>query len=162
MAEKNGKKQFQLTNEGKIKLENELKFLREVERPRIVEAIVEARQQGDLSENADYHAARDEQAEVESRIKEIENILSNVQIIDETSKKGKKVSIGRRVELEFIDFDEVHTYHLVGNLEADPLEDKISNESPLGSAILGRSEEDVIKYKTDTGKEYQVKILKIK
>lgn len=159
MAE-NGKRDYQLTTEGVEKLKQELDFLRNVERPRVVEDIKEARAQGDLSENADYDAARDEQARVEARIKEIESILKSYVLIQEVD--SDVVTMGKKVEIEFLDTKDVETYHIVGRLEADPLKNKISNESPIGSALIDNAEGDVISIKTNTGKDFKVKILKIK
>lgn len=149
----------QLTLEGKAELERELENLKTVERAKNLEALKEAREQGDLSENADYEAARDEQARIESRIKEIEEILKDVVIIEKGS--SNKVELGTTIEIQYTDSKEVETYTIVGTLEADPLEGKISNLSPVGKACLGRSAGDVVKVITVPGDELEIKIVKI-
>ena len=130
---------FIMTAEGYLEAETELNELKNVRRLEIIEAIKEARAQGDLSENADYDAARARQAEVEARIKQIEHILANVQIIeDETGKKQKKIHMGSTVTFLDLSDNEEYTYTIVGSVEADPLSGKISNESALGAALLGK------------------------
>ncbi len=124
-----------LTIDGKRELEKELEALI-AERPVITEKIATARAFGDLSENEDYSAARNEQKLAESRISEIEEILKNAKII--RSKKGGKISLGSRVTVELS--GKQYTYSVVGPVEANPLEGKISNESPIGKALFGRSE----------------------
>ena len=119
------KKEFLLTSEGFLELETELNNLKSVDRPRIIEAIKEARAQGDLSENADYDAARDEQAKIEARIQELEYMLEHAKIIEKVS--GDTVSVGTTVTLQYIDDEDEEVYSIVGALEADPFENKISN-----------------------------------
>src|SRR5690554_3489311 len=129
----NGK--HQLTQAGFDKHKRELEKLKTIDRPRNIEALKEARAQGDLSENADYDAARDEQARIENRIKELENILKTAIIIDGNTKSN----LGKTLYIEFEDPRQQSRsgeYKLVGSLEADPLKRKISNESPLGKALL--------------------------
>lgn len=154
----NGK--HQLTAEGLLKLKKELEDLKNIERARVIESLKEARAQGDLSENADYDAARDEQARVEARIKELELIIKNVEIIDSNQKKATTNNLGRIIELEFDD-KTVKTFTLVGSLESDPLAGKISNESPLGAAIMNHKKGERVLVKTETGNEFYVTIKNI-
>lgn len=130
-----------LTKKGAEELQEELRNLIDIVRPNVLEELAQARAQGDLSENADYDAARTRQAEVESRIKELEHILSNVQIIgSETKGKSKKnvVHIGCSVTYLDLSDNEEYTYEIVGSVQANPLDGKISNESALGLALLGQ------------------------
>ena len=152
------KKDILLTSEGFLELEEELNELKNVRRPRVIEAIKDARAQGDLSENADYDAARTEQAEVEGRIKELEFMLANATIIEK--KDSHLVDVGSTVTISYVDDDEEEVYHIVGRMEADPFENKISNESPIGKAILGKKEGDMVEIASPTG-SYQIKIVKI-
>ena len=151
------KKDILLTSEGFLELEEELNNLKNVRRPRVIEAIKDARAQGDLSENADYDAARNEQAEVEGRIKQIEFMLANAQIIEKSS--NHTVDLGSTVTISYVD-DEEEVYSIVGRMEADPFENKISNESPIGKAIIGKKEGDTINVESPTG-SYQIKIVKV-
>lgn len=162
--------QFQLTQEGVDKLKSELQFLKEVKRPENIEALKDARAQGDLSENADYDAARNEQARIEARIQEIETILKNVKLIRKSTED--KINIGKSVTVLFVDRNVEKTLHLVGSLEVDPLENKISVESAIGKALIDfarRKEEaddknvigSVLSVKTDTGKIFDIKIMEI-
>lgn len=152
------KKDILLTSEGFLELEEELNNLKNVRRPRVIEAIKDARAQGDLSENADYDAARTEQAEVEGRIKELEFMLANATIIEK--KDSHLIDVGSTVTISYVDDDEEEIYHIVGRMEADPFENKISNESPIGKAILGKKEGDMVEIASPTG-SYQIKIVKI-
>ena len=152
------KKDILLTSEGFLELEEELNNLKKVRRPRVIEAIKDARAQGDLSENADYDAARNEQAEVEGRIKQIEFMLANAQIIEKSS--DHTVDLGSTVTISYVDDDEEEVYSIVGRMEADPFENKISNESPIGKAIIGKKEGDTINVESPTG-SYQIKIVKV-
>ena len=152
------KKDILLTSEGFLELEEELNNLKKVRRPRVIEAIKDARAQGDLSENADYDAARNEQAEVEGRIKQIEFMLANAQIIEKSS--NHTVDLGSTVTISYVDDDEEEVYSIVGRMEADPFENKISNESPIGKAIIGKKEGDTINVESPTG-SYQIKIVKV-
>ena len=149
---------FQLTKEGVAKLEAEYRHLLDVERPAITKELVEARALGDLSENADYDAAREGQARIESRIKEIEVILSNYELIKEKG-STKTVQVGSFVTVKMIDFDEEEKYEIVGVIEANPLENKISNEAPLAKAILGHKIGDIVE--VEVAKPYKVEILAI-
>ena len=154
----NKKTEILLTSEGFLELETELNNLKTVERPRIIEAIKEARAQGDLSENADYDAARDEQAKIEARITELEYKLENAKIIKKTS--GDVVAVGTTVTVKYVDDDDEEEYSIVGSMEADPFENKISNESPIGKAIMDRRVGDVISVESPNG-SYDIKIVKI-
>jgi transcription elongation factor GreA len=149
---------FQLTKEGVAKLEAEYRHLLDVERPAITKELVEARALGDLSENADYDAAREGQARIESRIKEIEAILSNYELIKEKG-STKTVQVGSCVTIKMLDFDEEEKYEIVGVIEANPLENKISNEAPLAKAILGHKIGEVVE--VEVAKPYKVEIVAI-
>jgi len=140
-----------LTKEGVLKLESELEILKTVERNKVAEDLKEARAQGDLSENAEYDAAKDKQAEIETRIVEIEKMLKNVTVIDADDERTDVIKPGHRVTLWDDTFEEEVEYLIVGSTEADPLNGKISNESPVGSAILGKAEGDVIEVETSSG-----------
>lgn len=153
----NGK--HQLTLEGFRKLEKELEDLKNVERGRIIESLKEARAQGDLSENADYDAARDEQARLEARITELEGIIKNVEIIDSNSKKSSN-NMGKIIEIEF-ENKMVRKFTLVGSLESDPMAGKISNESPLGAAIMYLKKGEKALVKSETGNESYVTVKNI-
>lgn len=152
------KKEFLLTSEGYLDLETELNTLKSEERPRIIEAIKEARAQGDLSENADYDAARDEQAKIEARIQELEYMLEHAKIIEK--KSGDVVGVGTTVTVKYVDDDEEEVYSIVGSMEADPFENKISNESPIGKAIMDKKVGDTISVESPNG-SYDIKIVKI-
>ena len=152
------KREFLLTSEGFLELETEVNKLKSEDRPRIIEAIKEARAQGDLSENADYDAARDEQAKIEARIQELEYMLEHAKIIEKVS--GDKVAVGTTVTVQYVDDDEEEEYSIVGSMEADPFENKISNESPIGKAIMDRRVGDIISVESPNG-SYDIKIVKI-
>ena len=154
MAEKT-----QLTKEGYKKLEDELRNLIDFVREDVKKQLAEARAQGDLSENADYDAARAKQAEVEGRIKEIEDILNNCEIIEEGTRKGNKVALGSTVTIKYLETDVEEEYTIVGTVESDPFNGKISNSCPLGEAIVGKSVGDIVEIKA--GKTYKVQIVKI-
>ncbi len=147
-----------LTVVGADKLREELQELKNVVRPRIVAAISEARAHGDLKENAEYHAAKEQQSFTEGRIADIEGKLSNAQIIDITSiDAGGKVIFGTTVEIEDIDSEDVVTYQIVGVDEADIKERRISINSPIARALIGKEVEDVVTVKTPGGdKEYEI------
>ena len=150
---------IELTKEGAEKLEKELRHLIDIERPEVIEALQAARSQGDLSENADYDAARNRQAEIEGRIKEIENILANVKIISEKTTKSKGVVLGSKVTIKDLSDDTVETYTIVGTVEANPLKGLISNVSPLGRAVVDKNIGDIVS--VHANKEYKVEILNI-
>ncbi len=125
-----------LTSSGKNKLETELENLKVVRRAEVAQKIKEARAQGDLSENAEYDAAKEEQAEIESRITDIETILKNSEVVDEQG-DFSRVFIGSKVRVLDLEFEEEEEYMIVGSNEASSMEGKISNESPLGAALIG-------------------------
>ena len=155
MAEK---KELYLTEEGLNELKKELEELKMVKRPEVINALKDARAQGDLSENAEYDAARNEQAIVESRIKELEVMIENATVITKTN--SDVVSIGSKVTLEYIDEEEEEEYSIVGSSEADPFTNKISNESPIAKAIMGLKVGSIVSVDSPNGK-YDVKILSI-
>lgn len=130
-------KKVVLTYEGLKKLEEELEELKVVRRKEVAEKIKEARGQGDLSENAEYDSAKEEQAEIEARIVVLEKMLRNADVIDDDEVRSDIISIGCTVTLLDIEFEEEMEYTIVGSAEADPLKGKISNESPVGMALLG-------------------------
>ena len=149
-----------LTKVGKKKLEEELRTLIDVTRDEVKKQLAEARAQGDLSENADYDAARNKQAEVEARIKQIEDILDNSEIIDEGGSKNKnRVGLGTFVTIRKLDDGKEATYQIVGSVESDPFHGKISNNCPLGEAILGKNVGDIVEVKSN--KTYKVEIVKL-
>ncbi len=149
-----------LTQEGLDELKAELDNLINVRRPENIQAIKEARSLGDLSENAEYDAARNEQAQIEARIKQLEKMLENVSIISETSKD--KVGIGSTVVIKYVDDDEEEDeYKIVGSQEADPFESKISNESPIAKALLEHKVGDVVTVESPNG-SYEIEIVEIK
>ena len=147
-----------LTQEGLEEIKKELEELKMVKRPEVIEALKEARAQGDLSENAEYDAARTEQAIVESRIKELEAMVENAKVIEKTN--SDVVSIGSNVTIEYIDDNEKEEYSIVGSKEADPFSNKISNESPIAQAILGQKKGATVSVDSPNGK-YDVKIIAV-
>ena len=151
-------KELYLTEEGLEEIKKELDELKLVKRPEIINALKDARAQGDLSENAEYDAARTEQAIVESRIKDLEAMLENAVVI--TKVDTDVVSIGTKVTLEYVDDDDTEEYSIVGSQEADPFANKISNESPIAKAIMGLKVGSVVSVDSPNGK-YDVKILAI-
>lgn len=153
------KEKYLLTKEGIEKLQEELKYLKEVERDQIKEELKEARAQGDLSENAEYDAARNEQAQIEARIQQLEKMLENVSIIAEVS--NETVGIGNTVSIKYVDDDEEEEYKIVGSQEADPFESKISNESPIAKALFEHKVGDVVTVESPNG-SYEVEIIEIK
>lgn len=152
---------YKLTEAGYNQLKSELEELKGEKRHANLEALKEARAQGDLSENADYDAARDEQARIEARIKEIENILKNSEIIKENN-RSRVIGMGKTVRIKFLHNDLEIEFTIVGKLEANPMAKKISNESPLGKAIIGSKKGKVITYKSETGQEITVEIVDVK
>lgn len=152
------KKELYLTQEGMDELRKELDELIQVKRPEVINALKDARAQGDLSENAEYDAARTEQAIVESRIKELETMLERAVVI--TKVDTDTVSIGTRVTLEYVDDDDTEEYSIVGSSEADPFLNKISNESPIARAIMGLKVGSIVSVDSPNGK-YDVKIVAI-
>lgn len=151
-------KRAPLTIQGARKLRAELEQLKSVARPQVIAAIAEARAHGDLRENAEYHAAREQQGFIEGRISELENTLANAEIID-TSKlnPGSRIVFGAIVELQDIHSDDTMTYQIVGDLEADIKERKISVSSPVARALIGKSEGDTVHIETPGGrKSYEI------
>ena len=149
-----------LTSEGLKKLEDELDELIVVKRKEVAQKIKEAREQGDLSENAEYDAAKDEQRDIEARIEEIEKILKNAEIVDEDEVDTETINIGCQVKILDLEFDEELTYKIVGSTEANSLKGKISNESPVGKALLGKKVGDLVSVETQVG-VVQYKVLDI-
>ena len=147
-----------LTPAGQIKLEEELKHLETVRRREVGERIKEAKEFGDISENSEYDDAKNEQAWVESRIIEVTQILARATVVDAPT-RSDKVTLGNKVKLESA--SGVTVYQVVGSAEADPANDKISNESPVGHAIMGRKKGDAVKVTTPSGKVIEYKILAI-
>ena len=149
-----------LTNEGFLEIEEELNHLKDVKRPEVIKALKEARALGDLSENADYDAARNEQAQIEGRILELEKVLETAEIIEK--RDTDKVGLGTTVVLRYLDEDDEETeeYKIVGSKEADPSKNKISNESPLAQAIWGAKAGDERTVDSPRGK-YRVEIVEI-
>ena len=145
-----------LTAEGLKVLEDELEDLKVNRRKEVSQKIKEAREQGDLSENAEYDAAKDEQRDIEARIEEIEKILKNAEVVSEEH-DTKNINIGWTVKLLDVEFDEEVEYKIVGSTEANSLKGKISNESPVGKAIIGHKAGDSVMVETDAGSfEYKI------
>ncbi|HIV23817.1 MAG TPA: transcription elongation factor GreA [Candidatus Merdiplasma excrementigallinarum] len=149
-----------LTYEGLKTLEDELHDLKVVKRKEVAGKIKEAREQGDLSENAEYDAAKDEQRDIEARIEEIEKILKNAEVVVEDEVDVDKINVGCTVSVLDMEYDEEMEFRIVGSSEANSLKGKISNESPVGRALMGRSVGDVVNVETQAG-EFQYKILNI-
>lgn len=152
-------KKIYVTREGLDELKKELDYLINVKRPENITSIKEARALGDLSENADYDAARNEQAELEGRIKKLEKMLENVEIIEKID--TDKVSIGSTVSIKYVDDDDTDEYKIVGSQEADPFMSKISNESPIAKAILNKKVGDIVEVESPNG-VYKIEITEIK
>ena len=150
-----------LTPEGKKQLEDRLVELKTVRRPEVTKKIGIAREFGDLSENAEYDAAKDEQGQIEAEIAEIEAKLRNCEIINKKDISTSSVSVGCTVRLYDEAFDEEVEYQIIGSTESDPLKGLISNESPVGKALLGKKKGDVVAVATPGG-EIEYKILSIK
>lgn len=147
-----------LTEEGLLEIEEELANLKDVRRPEVIKALKDARALGDLSENADYDSAREEQAQIEGRILELEKLLENAHIIEKLN--TDMVSLGVTVKINYIEDEEIEEYRIVGSKEADPSNNKISNESPLAKAIMNRKKGDVCSVESPNGK-YDVEIVDI-
>jgi transcription elongation factor GreA len=152
-------REIYVTSEGLEKMKSELEYLKMERRPEIIQALKEARALGDLSENAEYDAARAAQAEVENKIAELESNIEHSVIISE--EKTGKVSIGSSVKIKYIEENDIEEFTIVGSKEADPFENKISNESPIAQAILNKKEKDKVLVDSPNGK-YEVEILEIK
>lgn len=149
-----------LTYTGLKKLEDELENLKVVKRKEVAGKIKEAREQGDLSENAEYDAAKDEQRDIEVRIDEIEKILKNAEVVVEEEVDLDKISVGCRVKILDMEYDEELDYKIVGSTEANSLKGKISNESPVGKALLGAKVGEVVTVETQAG-DLNYKVLEI-
>jgi transcription elongation factor GreA len=149
-----------LTYEGLKQLEDELQNLKVVKRKEVAEKLKEARAQGDLSENAEYDAAKDEQRDIEARIEEIELILKNAEVVLDEDTDKDSVGIGCSVKILDVEYDEELDYKIVGSTEANSLKGKISNESPLGQALKGAKVGDTVTVETEMG-ELQYKILEV-
>ena len=149
-----------LTYAGLKKLEEELHDLKVVKRKEVAEKIKEAREQGDLSENAEYDAAKDEQRDIEARIEEIEKILKNAEVVVEDEVDLDKINVGCKVKVYDFEFDEEIELKIVGSTEANSLEGKISNESPVGKALIGAHKGDTVEVEMPAG-VMQYKVLEI-
>ncbi len=140
-----------LTYEGLKRYEDELHDLKVYKRKEVAQKIKEAREQGDLSENAEYDAAKDEQRDIEARITELENILKNVEVVVEDEVSSDKINIGCTVRILDLEYKEEETYKIVGSTEANSLKGKISNESPVGRALIGSQVGDTVSVETPGG-----------
>lgn len=140
-----------LTYAGLTKLENELQDLKVNKRSEVAQKIKEAREQGDLSENAEYDAAKDEQRDIEARIEEIEKILKNAEVVDEDDVDTKSISVGCKVKVLDKEYDEELEFRIVGSTEASSLNGMISNESPLGKELIGKKVGNVVSVETQDG-----------
>lgn len=149
-----------LTYAGLKKLEDELENLKVVKRKEVAGKIKEAREQGDLSENAEYDAAKDEQRDIEARIEELEKILKNAEVVVEDEVDLDKINVGCTVDVYDNEFEEEIEFKIVGSTEANSLQGKISNESPVGKALIGKKVGDIVKVETQAG-EMEYKVLKI-
>ena len=149
-----------LTYEGLKKMEEELENLKTVRRKEVAEKIKEARGQGDLSENAEYDAAKDEQRDIELRIEELEKLLKNAEVVVEEDVDLEKINIGCVVRVYDLDYAEEMEFSIVGSTEANSLQNKISNESPVGHALMGKKVGDVVDVETQVG-VIQYKVLAI-
>lgn len=153
-------KEVVLTYEGLKKLEEELEFLRGTKRKEVAERIKQALSFGDISENSEYDEAKNEQAQVEGRIVQLESMLKHARIIDEDDVKTDVVSLGSKVRIFDFEFDEEVEYLIVGSTEANPLKSKISNESPVGAALIGHTKGEVVEVQVPDG-VLKFKILEI-
>ena len=151
-----------LTYEGLKALEDELQDLKVNRRREVAVKIKEAREQGDLSENAEYDAAKDEQRDIELRIEEIDNILKNAEVVVEEDVDLNVINVGCKVKLKDLEFDEIMEYKIVGSTEADCLNGKISNESPVGVALIGSKAGDTIEVESPNGDMVKYEILQIR
>ena len=149
-----------LTYAGLKQYEDELQNLKVVQRKEVAQKIKEAREQGDLSENAEYDAAKDEQRDIELRIEELEKLLKNAEVVVEDEIDTDKINIGCKVKLLDVEYDEEMEFYIVGSTEANSLQNKISNESPVGHALIGKGVGDVVDVETQAG-VIQYKVLEI-
>ena len=144
-------KSYPMTAEGKEKLEAELKNLKLVKRPEVIERIKVARSFGDLSENSEYDAAKDEQSHLEDRIAQVEEMLKYAQVVDAESVDPNEVSVGKTITYTEVGTDDPETYTIVGSDESDPLNGKISNDSPIAQALLGKKKGETVSITTPGG-----------
>ena len=151
-------KEVFMTESGLEEIKKELDYLKLEKRPEVITALQEARALGDLSEIAEYDAARNEQAQVEAKIKELEVLIENAKIIEKV--RTDIVQIGTKVKIEYVEDKDIDEYTIVGSKEADPFSNKISNESPIAKAIIGKKIGDVVSVDSPNGK-YDVKIIEI-
>lgn len=159
MRERIMAKTYKLTKERLQELRDELDYLKNVREKEVADLIKEARSFGDLSENSEYDEAKNEQAEVERHIAELEDILENIEIIKSTGKKNK-INVGSTVKVYDVEFDEEVIYTIVGSTESDPMENKVSDESPIGKALIGAKPGDEVAAETPGG-TVQMKVLEI-
>lgn len=145
-------KSYPMTAEGKEKLQTELKNLKLVKRPEVIERIKVARSFGDLSENSEYDAAKDEQSHLEDRIAQVEEMLKYAQVVDAESVDPNEVSVGKTITYTEVGTDDPETYTIVGSDESDPLNGKISNDSPIAQALLGKKKGETVSITTPGGK----------
>ena len=150
-----------LTADGLRQLKEELEYLKTTKRHEVAEKIKQARAYGDLSENSEYDEAKNEQAQVESRIMELDEKLKNIQVIDEENIDTTVVNVGVRVRVLDVEFDEEVEYSIVGSTEADPSKDRISDESPVGKALLGARVGETVEAVVPSGAKLQFKVLSI-
>ena len=155
-------KEFYVTAEGLAELQEKLDYLKNVRRPEASERIKQAREYGDLSENAEYDAAKEDQGIIEAEIRTLEAQIENAVVIDDAKAKGNKIIIGSTVTIHYIDMNEDLVYRIVGSTEANISEGLISNESPLAVAILGRKKGEIVSVKDNAGESYDVKIVDVK
>ncbi|QNU67595.1 transcription elongation factor GreA [Ruminiclostridium herbifermentans] len=153
-------KEVVLTYEGLRKLEEELEYLRGTKRKEVAERIKQALSFGDISENSEYDEAKNEQAQMEGRIVQLESMLKHARVIDEDDVNTDVVSLGSKVRIYDMEFDEEVEYHIVGSTEANPLKSKISNESPVGAALMGHKKDDIVEVQVPDG-TMKFKILEI-
>jgi transcription elongation factor GreA len=155
------KKKNLMTHAGLLKLEEELQELKVVRRKEVSQKIKEAREQGDLSENAEYDAAKDEQRDIEARIEQIEKILKNAEVVVEDEVDADTINIGCKVVVYDVEFEEEMELKIVGSTEASSLEGKISNESPVGKALMGARAGETVNVELPNGSVMQYRIIKI-
>ncbi len=153
-------KEVVLTYEGLKKLEEELEFLRGTKRKEVAERIKQALSFGDISENSEYDEAKNEQAQMEGRIIQLESMLKHARVIDEDDVNTDAVGLGSKVKIHDMEFDEEVVYHIVGSTEANPLKSKISNESPVGAALMGHKKDEIVEVQVPDG-TMKFKILEI-
>lgn len=153
------KRIYELTQDGVDKLKAELLDLEEDKKPANLKMLKEAREQGDLSENADYDAARTEQSKIEARINEINNILKYAKIIRKNDRDA--IEIGKSVTVKYLDNNLIKKFALVGTLEANPMNNKISVDSPIGKSLIGLEKGDVTSYTTRTDKSFKIEVLEV-